>query len=270
MKHCPNCGTKLPANADFCPECGTALKRQAPRQAQKKMKKQRHWGRKGIITLVVVALLVIGGGTWYLLQQGDPVEETTTSQVSASSSSKASHKKRSSSSSETAQDETAEAIGTKQVSGNQSSTTTRSSKGQSTSSGLSTNLGPKETAASILYYGAKKVDDLFQGNYEAVERSQRLYVTTDKVTAFDDGAISHPGQGVVYYLTSAQTEPSIGYTLDKDQTVNFYEFEVGSEPEYKGSAKWQDIVDYINKADAADTIHSLGKVTDVSNVHDND
>lgn len=255
MKICPKCGQQVQASDQFCPHCGTALAtneaatttRQSRRQTGQNPKAPKKRWRRWLALAVVVALLLIGGGWWFKHTQNQSVVETASSQSSSTSLS--------SSSSESTVDE--------------SSQKTASSDSSGSTDKLSTNLGSQETATAILFYGGHKYpDSLYKGNLQAAQEKNSLYIYPNKFpTDQKNGYEAHPGQGVAYRLVPSQIDASISYTLDQDQTVNFYQ--VGKTPlelDYLGSASWQSIINYDNQHNAAPVVRQLGSVAHLSEV----
>ena len=249
MKTCPKCGQEVPESDQFCSRCGATLAtnettnptRQSRRQGNQGSKTpKKRWGRWLALAIGLV-LLLVGGGVWFNHAQSQPVTEIA-------SSSSASTSQSSSSESESMT--------------NSSSHVMSNSQSSTQSGKLSTNLGPRESAAVIMYYGAYRLNNRhYQGDYRASLSNQALAISMSNLskvegkTGYDD----HPGQGMAYSLAPGEVDAYISYTLDKDKTVNFYA--IGDQPgdlEYLGSASWNNVINYANQHNVADQIHQLG------------
>jgi TM2 domain-containing membrane protein YozV len=62
---CPNCGTKVPDDAQFCPYCATALQPQATSPAGQTSMVQST-GRKSTLVAVILSVILSGLGQLYL------------------------------------------------------------------------------------------------------------------------------------------------------------------------------------------------------------
>lgn len=235
-KFCPNCGKKLSVNANFCPECGYnfSQRRQkvtADKTASRVKRSETLKGknRKPIIVLicVIVVILILFGGFMFFERHND----SSTTQ-SAESSKTYSRTRTSDSSNESSKNE----------------------KGSSKK--LSTDMGPKETAAAITYYAAK--DDI-EGWSSAIKGDS---LTVDLST--DDSlldSLSATGQGMAYIISDSSSDNKLVYTIDKDDTVNIYSLpdDYDQEETYdpvKSIAK-SDLIQSLNDDNYGDAVEKL-------------
>lgn len=254
MKFCPNCGKETENDAKFCTNCGYNFtkrdninhsndnainQKQITRKAENKNR-----SHKFVWIIGVMVILCIVSGDWFLFknksQSASSANETTTESADAKISSNT----------------------------NNSSITTQNSNSNDisthTSDKLSSDIGPKETAAAIAYYADKSGLD---GWRDYLKGNNGITII---LSSTHTSMVSDKGQGMVYEVLNEQKD-SNGvtkniYTLDEDNTVNIYHLsdENGSDSPATPieSVSKDKIIQYINGHGYASDIKKLGsKVT---------
>lgn len=256
MKFCPKCGKQVKDSAKFCPNCGfdfakrdnivkptssTTHQKKRPAAVVPKRKRPKPKSHKALWIMLLIAICIIGGA-WFFLNNGKQSTNHSNTTAQSSSTTTAS----SSSSSAT-------------------STTTDSTK-------LSSDIGPKETAAAITYYAEKSGldgwDDYLTGN-------EGINITLHSDEEAND-LVTKKGQGMVYGVKGDQDTADLikhAYTLDADNTVNIYYFtneNSSTDPASPlKSVSKDEIIQYINDHGYASKVKKLGsKVTITNNDQD--
>lgn len=270
MKYCPNCGKELPKGAQFCTNCGyhlaDATVPKTPAHDTKvqstehphiqesashtttvnnrnKQHKPHHW----LGWLIAIVLLLVVGGFWFF---GNQNNKNTTAPASSSSAEQSS---------------TTGNVGTQSSStGNESSAVSSNS----TSGKLTTDIGPKNTAAAVTYYAAQN----------GVSHWKGVLNTTDGITvqlSTDDdllNALSEPGQGMAYLVygyhdVDSGDDTDFVYTIDKDNTVHIYtlpnDFDSDKTYDPEMTISKQDMVNYLNDHNDAGNVAKLSNKVDI-------
>lgn len=145
------------------------------------------------------------------------------------------------------------------------SNSTSSSSLQSThenSTDLTTNIGPKETAAAIIYYAAQSGVSDWKGVLNTSDG------VTIKLSTDEDllNSLASPGQGMAYLVygyhdVDSDDETDFVYTIDKDDTVNIYTLpnDYDSDDTYSpiASISKADLVDYLNDHRQGNAVQSF-------------
>ncbi|WP_326516347.1 hypothetical protein [Ligilactobacillus murinus] len=239
MKKCPKCGHKNDNDANFCSNCREKLEKKASRVDQSSGKKKK--------TITVIAsiflILVLGIIAVFLFTRNNDQTTTATSNSGTESSKKSSSTAKQKSESTTKKEATA------------------NSK-KETDKLVVNKLTPQQTAAAIIYYGAENVKpyDTWKELYDA--NSINVYITKRLI-----GNLDKPGQDVRYALltdnnTNDKNYIGPSYTLDADNTVNYYSFKGfgGQRITYsEQSVALDTIIKYINSNNDIATINKLAE-----------
>lgn len=200
-------------------------------------KKSRGW-----LWILIIAVILIGGGIfWYHQTYATSSNDTASSLTSSKHSSSQSTVMGSSDSSKTSAT---------------SSTPATANHGPK----LSQDIGPRETAAAILYYGGKKLgNDMFDGTWNAAIQSQQLQISIGKLDGEGPDHLQDPGMGALYTIAPGQTDASVGYTLGQDGTVYFYNVTNPTKPMQEiGQASKSEIIHFANQYGGVSDIQKLG------------
>lgn len=228
-KFCPKCGKKVSANAKFCPHCGYnfALRNSNQPtnvthnrvQAKSRQKKQKRKAGLSAIFILVLLVLVSGGYYYWHQNQASQMEESSNNYSKRQSKHESVTESHSSSS-------------------HQNVDHTR----------LSTDLGPKGSAAAVTYYAAKNDIDGWQSMADSDDLKVDLS-TNDSLL----GSLSATGQGMAYVVSNngKSGDRMLVYTIDKDDIINIY-----SLPDDYDSDSTYDPVKSIAKSDMVDSINS--------------
>lgn len=288
MKYCPNCGKELPEGAQFCTNCGYHLvtgsapqstthaaqptentarpteratsqrstgQESTPQPSRativnsRQSKRPKHHHRWGWVLIIILLLAVAGFWFYGNRDNGD------NSTASPASSSSASQSSRTNSSSDTQSSSSSNDVGP----------TVSSS---SASGKLTTDIGPKNTAAAVTYYAAKN----------GVSHWKGVLNTTDGITvqlSTDDdllNALSEPGQGMAYMVygyhnVDSDDETDFVYTVDRDDTIHIYtlpnDFDSDQTYEPDMTVSKQDMVNYLNEHGDAGSVAKLSNKVDI-------
>lgn len=250
MKFCPNCGKKTENDAKFCTNCGynftkrdninhsndnSTNQKQITRKAENKNRSHKFiW----IIGVMVILCIVSGG--WFLFknksQSASSANETTTESADAKISSNTTN----------------------------GSTTAQNSNSNDTSNNvsdkLSSDIGPKETAAAIAYYADKSGLD---GWKDYLKGNNGITIILSSAHA---SMVSDIGQGMLYGVLNEQLNVNGVtkniYTLDEDNTVNIYHLSDENSPDNPAtpikSVSKGEIIQYINDHGYASDVKNLG------------
>lgn len=236
-------GHPMQENQQFCAECGsTMLQENNYTLPQKK----RSYTLPIVLTILGLAVILTGGFfafRQYFTSSNDVVVE----EKSASSSNQAATQSSDTDTDKTDESEASTASSSKKVSGPQLD---------------ASNLSPKQNAAAILVYGAEKLQDsLWKSNFDYSKRNNSLVVSIRD--SFDK--LSKKGMGSYYSLAPIETDSSIGYTLETNQTVNFYKQGPSMSSPYilLGSVPIEDIVDWINNNNQVTTVNNIASATKI-------
>ena len=240
MKICPNCGKENRNDAKFCSNCGydftkgdrstNANDKDQPFTRNSARKRAKSTKARWIIG-VVILLCVLGGG-WFFFHneyQAAPRSNQTATQ----------------------------SANTNAQSNNATSTQNSSSVNSTAdnSAKLSTDIGPKETAAAIAYYAKESG---LEGWKEYFNEDDDLTIILDSNYASE---LSAPGQGMVYGVLNSQINANgitrKVYTIDKDNTVNIYNLSVNPDTPLKSVSK-DEIIQYINDHGDTAAVKKLG------------
>lgn len=217
MKYCPECGHQNKKSAKFCTNCGyhfadqgeadRSYERSAQEQYNKPQNKKSH---KWLYTVLFIIVLIAVGG-WLFFQY--------------------------------AQSQQAGGLN-----GGSSNTTQQSSSTGSTgtSDELTDDMGPKETAAAVIYYAAKTAGKQWNSQLQN-NGNITIKLSTDHDLI---SSLSKPGQGMAYEFND---NPKCFYTIDSDNTINIY----NSSKTPVASVSKNDIINYLNQHGYASNIKSL-------------
>lgn len=210
----------------------------------KQQKRSHTW-----IWILVVAVIVIGGGYFWYHQTYATSNNTASSASSPSSQSQST------------------VMGSADSAQNANSNNDQpglSSHGPK----LASDIGPRETAAAILFYGAKKFNNqLYSGTFYQGLKNGHLYIGMCKLDEEASRSIPDPGMGMMYSLAPAQIDSYVSYTLGQDGTVYFYDVEAGPEgPTQReiGQASKSAVINFANQHGGAADIQKLGQVAQLN------
>lgn len=252
MKFCPNCGNKNKESAKFCTNCGYNLKKHdnaadslhstnsEKKTIRRRIAKEQNKSHKSTWVIATIVLLCVIAGGYYFLNIGSK---------SASSSNTA----------------TTQSANTSVSTGaTNDSIATQNSGSNDTDIKLSSDIGPKETAAAIAYYADKSGLDGWE-NYLKANNGITIILDSD-----DTAMVSEKGQGMIYGVLNEQqgsnSLPKNVYTLDEDNTVNIYHLSNEDDSDNPAtpikSISKDEIIQYINNHGYASDVKKLGsKVT---------
>lgn len=232
MKKCPKCGHNNDNDANFCSNCREKLEKTISRVDQNVGKKKK------IFTVIVsiFLLLVIGGLGIFLFTRNN--DSTTSNNSANSAKTKANNS------------------GVKR----KADTTKKESKKKIDKLVVS-KLTPQQTVAAIIYYGSENVKP-YDTWKELYDSNVNVYVTNRLIKNLDK-----PGQDVRYALltdnnTNDKNYIGPSYTLDADNTVNYYSFNGfgGQRITYsEQSVALDTIIKYINSNNDLATINKLAE-----------
>lgn len=237
-KFCPKCGKKVSANAKFCSHCGYnfALRNsnqptKTHNRVQAKSRQKKKKGKAGLSAIFILVLLVLAGGGYYYWHQG----QASQTEESSNNYSKRQRKHES-------------------VTESHSS----SSRQNVDHTKLSTDLGPKGSAAAVTYYAAKNDIDGWQSMADSDDLKVNLSTSDDLL-----GSLSATGMAYVVSSDSKSGDRMLVYTIDKDDTINIY-----SLPDDYDSDSTYDPVKSIAKSDMIDSINSNHYAARVKSLQD--
>ncbi|MBB1096274.1 zinc-ribbon domain-containing protein [Limosilactobacillus sp. BG-MG3-A] len=255
MKFCPKCGKKKKDGAKFCSNCGysftqstnttkptNSAKSTNPRNQQAVLinsKKNTHklaW-LIGLTSLVIVVCII--GGTWLFFGHKDPVATNSSTAVAQSTNTNTQ------SNNTTVQNST----------GSTDTTTNNSVK-------LSSDIGPRETAAAIAYYADQTGLDGWDGYLADNNGITVILNSNDTLT----NLVAEKGQGMVYGILNEQHDytgvTKNVYTIDEDNTVNIYNLSSDDSRDSPAvplkSVSKDEIIEYINDHGFAPNVKKLG------------
>ncbi|BDI00918.1 hypothetical protein LmYK1_01580 [Ligilactobacillus murinus] len=230
MKKCPKCGRKNDNDANFCSNCRKKLEKTISRVDQSVGKKKK------IFTVIasILLLLVIGGLGIFLFTRNN---DSTTSNNSANSAKTKANNSGVERKADATKKESKKKIDKLVVS----------------------KLTPQQTVAAIIYYGSENVKP-YDTWKELYDSNVNVYVTNRLIKNLDK-----QGQGVRYALltdnnTNDKNYIGPSYTLDADNTVNYYSFNGfgGQRISYsEQSVSLDTIIKYINSNNDLATINKL-------------
>lgn len=241
-KFCPKCGKKVSANAKFCPHCGYnfALRNSSqPTNAthsrtQVKPHQKKQKGKAGLSAILILVLLVLAGSGYYYWHQNQA------SQTEESSNNYSQHQSK-----------------------HESVTESHSSSSHQNvdHTKLSTDLGPKGSAAAVTYYAANNDIDGWQSMTDSDDLKVDLSTSDDLL-----GSLSATGQGMAYVVSndSESGDRMLVYTIDKDDTIHIY-----SLPDDYDTDSTYDPVKSIAKSDMIDSINDHHYAAKVKALQDN-
>ncbi|WP_025021795.1 hypothetical protein [Ligilactobacillus hayakitensis] len=239
-------GHPMQENQQFCAECGSPMLQENNYTLPQK---KRSYTLPIVLTILGLAVILTGGFfafRQYFTSSNDVVIE----EKSASSSNQAATQSSDTDKDKTDESEASTASSSKKVSGPQLD---------------AANLTPKQNAASILVYGAEKLQDsLWKGNLDSSKKNSALDVSLSDISE-DSNSISKPGMGTYYSLAPGEVDSSIGYTLETNQTVNFYKQGPSMSSPYilLGSVPIEDIVDWVNNNNQVTTVNNIASATKI-------
>lgn len=237
-------GHPMQENQQFCAECGSPMLQENNYTLPQKKKS---YTLPIVLTILGLAVILTGGFfafRQYFTSSNDVVVEEKSA---IQSSNQAATQSSDTDKDKADESEASTASSSKKVSGPQLD---------------ASNLSPKQNAASILVYGAEKLQDsLWKSNFDYSKRNNSLVVSIRD--SFD--TLSKQGMGSYYSLAPIEADSSIGYTLETDQTVNFYKKSTNMSSPYilLGSVPIEDIVDWINNNNQVTTVNNIASATKI-------
>lgn len=247
MKNCPKCGKKVPAEAQYCPHCGARLDSSQPAHHQRAvirqeahLQKKHHW----LWWLLLLVVIIAGVGFYFASRDDGDSTATTNSPTNGTAT------------------DSSVAVSSGSTTG--SSATSTSSADSRT---LTTDIGPKTTAAAVIYYAAQSGVSHWHG-----------VLNTDGVTvalSTDDDlldSLSEQGQGMAYLVygyhdVASDDETDFVYTLDKDDTVNIYtlpdDYDSDNTYDPVASVSKSAIVNYLNDHHEGGAVQALSNKVDI-------
>lgn len=227
-------GHPMQENQQFCAECGSPMLQENNYTLPQK---KRSYTLPIVLTILGLAVILTGGFfafRQYFTSSNDVVVE----EKSASSSNQAATQSSDTDTDKTDESEASTASSSKKVSGPKLD---------------ASNLSPKQNAAAIVYYGAHKLNNR---SFEGLEVSDTGIAIS--LSDISSSSIERKGMGTLYKLAPGQSDSIAFYTLEKDQTVNYYVN--GNTPadfRYLGSYSIEEIVDFINSKNAANSVNQM-------------
>lgn len=274
MKKCSRCGTENSKDAIFCENCGNKLsevrsgdtisdnnidntyekQKDDSRIRSKNLRRSQGNSKSNslrniVVTVAIIIVIVIGAVSLRYFKSNRQTENSRNSNSTVVQKDKSNSSEKSSSSNSNSYSES-------------SSSSEKEISDNSEKLSVST-LTNKQNAASILVYGALKVDvPLFKGNYELSLKNSQLYVSLVKLNDDETEADETP---ILYELAPGQMDSSCGYKLGRNREVYFYS-QVKDTPGFSRiSATTQDeIVDYINSHHLVDKVNEIANNTVVN------
>lgn len=244
-RFCPKCGNKVSVTAKFCPHCGYnfALRNnntqptstlKASRTQVKPIKKKSK--TKMLLVSLLVILVMAGSGYYYWNENHS--QNRTNQTTKSNSNDYAQH----------------------QSSRNSNTEARRSSHRSVDTTKLSTDIGPKGSAAAVTYYAAKNDIDGWQSMADSDDL--KVDLSTDDSLL---GSLSAAGQGMAYIVSDdgESGDQMLVYTIDKDDTINIY-----SLPNDYDSDSTYDPVKSIAKSNMIDSINSDHYAAKVKSLED--
>ena len=238
-KYCPQCGTQQPADAKFCSKCGYDFGNLLSRRSQRRP--DNKWRKRIILISIIVVILVISGviiGQRNNHYASHDVSEASSSMTSSSTD--------------------------QATSASEDNETNAQSQPQSSGNALSTNIGPKVSAAAITYY-AVKTDTPWQ-DFLTFDKNEGITVRLSTDRDLLD-KLTEKGQGMAYEVfgnhdADEDSDPEFVYTIDKDDDINIYYLSHRSDADSYDpvtTVSRQEIVDYLNTHHYANATQQLGE-----------
>lgn len=246
MKKCPKCGCQNNEDAKFCAHCGYHFDEQESKKRstnsailsdnqEQPPKRKKHHKKRIIIILILLVLIAVLAFLGYERYQSSQLTNSIANNAASTSQS-------SDSSINSSQDNN----------GNDNN-----SAGQ-----LSENMGPKETAASIIYYASKNGAPDWNGQLK-----NNHGVTIKLSTAHDLlSQLSEKGTGMVYEFYNDNSigdggESNFVYTLGQDGTIYIYRLPQDNDPDNTVSpdltVSKADMIKYLNRHGYASQVKAL-------------
>ena len=126
---------------------------------------------------------------------------------------------------------------------------------------LTTNLTPPELAAAVLVYGGHQfATSLYPANLTGALDHQQLIVAKESQAA----PLAHSSQTTLYRLAPGEIDAILAYTVEANQTINFYQLGDSRQYQYLGTVSLPKLVAYLNHHDGVKTVRQLGAVTRIN------
>lgn len=248
MKKCPKCGYQNNDDAKFCAHCGFHFDEQESKSRsanseilsgkqnqQPSLKTKKHHKKRIIILLILFVLIAVLAFLGYEHYQSSQLANSIANNAESTSQSSDS---------------------------NTNSSQTNNGNDNNSSGQLSENMGPKETAASIIYYASKNGAPDWNGQLK-----NNHGVTIKLSTAHDLlSQLSEKGTGMVYEFYNDNSigdggESNFVYTLGQDGTIYIYRLPQDNDPDNTVSpdltVSKSDMIKYLNSHGYASQVKSL-------------